>query len=400
MHQHKAKWTLTFIMLFCCLHLADTTSRAKATEKETIALITSTPKQSWKQHHIAQKLAQTMGKNEHRNVTHIVYENGVKTSMDLAKSSAAPVLENPQIKLVVIGDGVKDKAHLIKLIKEERPELLVFSIQHTPSAPVTMADVTIMPDYAVQAHAVPLMVKEMGASALIYLSDTPSEDSPADKMRFEAAQATCASLGIPFTRESLAESATGNNAGAARAISRKVSDLIKKHGIGTVFYATDERVSSHAIREIAKYKGYFINGCLISPLDPFKKALQLKNNENSFETASEIKDVEKAVIRTGNKGKEGSPLTSFDSVAMATLIHFGGLVLDKQASLKSARDLLESFAHIAPQSKWYVTPHSAKRQEQVYLIHQDYYIFGRGFMRSLNMQKIPEPVREIRFDSF
>ena len=400
MHPHKAKWTLTFLALFFCLHLADTTSRAKATEKETIAIITATPKQSWKQHDIAQKVVQSMSKNTDRDILHIAYENGVKTSMDLTKSSAAPVLENPRITLLIVGDGVKDKAHLIKLIKNERPDLLIFSLQHSPTETPTLADITVIPDYAVQGYAIPLAAKEMGAKALIHLSFSPSDESTADKLRFEVEQATCKALGMPLIRESFADAVKENENGQHRIVSRKISDLIKKHGTGAAFFCAEPPLSSNAVREIAKYRGYFINGNLFSPLDPLKNALQLKNNDDYDETPAEIKNVEKSIIRTGNKGKEGSPLSSFDYVALQALVHFGELVLKKQASPSNATELQQSLEHVAPQSKWNVTPHSTKRAEHVYLIHQDYYIFGKGFMRSLNMQKIPAYVESLRSDSF
>ena len=103
------------------------------------------------------------------------------------------------------------------------------------------------------------------------------------------------------------------------------------------------------------------------------------------------------VIKAGGKGRMGTWAYSYGFTTTAGLGEFGKRIVEGKAKLSDRKALLASYGKYSPGAAWngnsYYDSKTGVKMKGFYLIYQDTYIFGKGY---LGMTKVTVPEKYLK----
>lgn len=399
MYKGKGKWILLFsVSMMLALLLAST---AMAAAKFHIGIVTGTVAQGEDELRGAERMIQEYGEvGKGGMIRHITYPDNFMSEMETTMSQIASMADDPLMKVIVVNQGVPGTTEAFRRIKAKRPDILCFSgeAHEDPNVIGSAADLNVNADFVSRGYLIPAAAKKMGAKTFVHVSFPRHMSYESLGRRRAIMEQACKDLGIKFVFETAPDPTSDIGIpGAQQFILEQVPAWIQKYGKDTAFFATNDAQTEPLLRQVAKFGAIFVEADLPSPLMGYPGAfgIDLKNEAGNFPAI--LKKVEAAVIKAGGKNRMGTWAYSYGYTTTAGLAEFGKRIVEGKAKLTDRKALLASYGKYSPGAAWngngYVDAKSGVRMKNYYLIYQDTYIFGKGY---LGVAKIAVPEKYLK----
>jgi len=329
-------------------------------------------------------------------IRHLLYPANFVEERDRAIDMIASLADDPLVKVVVVNQAIPGTAEAFRRIREKRPEILLLAGEshEDPADIAAAADLVVNADFISQGYLIPYAAAKLGARNLVHISFPRHLGYETISRRLAIMGQVCADLSLVFAREEAPDpkSEVGTEA-AKRFITDKFPEWLKKYGPETAFFCTNDAQTEPLIRQVAKLGGFFIEADVPSPLMGYPEAFGLDLGDLSGDWPEILRRVEDAALSRRAGGRLGTWAHSLGFNQTTGLAEFGKLIVEGRAKLTDTRKLLESFGKFSPGGKWngtyFIDPLTGKPLRSYFLIYQDTYILGRGFL-GLTDIKIPE----------
>ncbi|MDR1732551.1 MAG: DUF3798 domain-containing protein [Synergistaceae bacterium] len=329
-------------------------------------------------------------------VRHLIYANDFMEKKDNTTALIAGLADDPLMKVIVINQAVPGTAEALKLIKSRRPDIVCLAgeIHESLDEVAPFADLVLTSDNISRGYLIPYMAKSLGAKTFVHISFSRHMGYAHLKRGFNIMQTACEELGISFVPEE-APDPTGPEGieGAAEFILNIFPEWAQKYGPDTVYFCTNDAHTAPVLQGVAKWGGYFVEAELPSPLMGYPEAFNVDVSDDMGDWPGILSRVEKAVLTAGGGGRMGTWTYSLGYCQTAGLAEFGKRIVEGSANIADTRMLLDCFEIYSPGAKWngtyYTDSITGKPMRNYFLVYQDTYIFGKGYMNATSVA-IPE----------
>ena len=396
----KKSFILFLLAAFAVMSVG--TAAFAANAKFHIGIVTGTVSQSEDDLRGAELAIQKYGDvSKGGMIKHLTYPDNFMSEMETTIAQIAGLADDPKMKVIVVNQAIPGTAEAFRRVKEKRPDILCFAgeAHEDPNVIATIADVTINADFVSRGYLIIDTAKKLGCKTFVHISfprHMSIETLTRRRMIFEQA---CKDLGVKFVFETAPDPLSDVGVvGAQQFLLENVPKWIKKYGKDTTFYATNDAHTEPLIRQVVEHGGFFVEASLPSPLLGYPGALgiDLKAEQGDFQAI--MKKIETAVVAKGGKGRLGTWSYSFPYSGTVGLTQHAINVIEGKSKMTDLRDIFKAFGKYTPGSKWggsyYVDASTGVRLNNFVLLLQDTYIFGKGYIKSAEIE-VPEKYLKI-----
>ncbi|MDR0355837.1 MAG: DUF3798 domain-containing protein [Deltaproteobacteria bacterium] len=319
-------------------------------------------------------------------IEHITYPDSFLADLETTISRIEALADDPLMKAVVVYEGVPGTAEAFSRIRQKRPDIyLLVCESHEDAAVIApVADLVVNADFISRGYLIPYAAKQLGAKTFVHVSfPRHMIDESLSRQRYIMEMAA-KDLGLTFVYEN-APDPTGEAGleGAKNFILEKIPVWLEKYGADTAFYTTNNAHTAPMIRQVVKYGGYFVEADEPSPLMGYPEALELDVEGANGDWKTVVEKIENVIVDSGAGGRLGTWTSSIIAGHVKAMVEFGReLVLGETATSDTVK-LLSLYDKLSPGSKWngnFFVDASLKVVPNVFLIYQDTYILGRGYL--------------------
>ena len=362
-----------------------------------IGIMTGTVSQSEDDLRGAEHMIELYGNSaEGGMITHLTYPDNFMSEMETTISQLVGLADDPKMKVVVVNQAIPGTTEGFRRIREKRPDILLFAGEshEDPGVITTAADLAINADNIARGYLIPLAAQKLGVKTFVHISFPRHMSYETLGRRRAIMEAACKDLGMNFVFETAPDPTSDVGvAGAQQFILEKLPAWLEKYGKDTAFFCTNDAHTEPLLKRIAELGGYFIEADLPSPLMGYPGALGIDLSKEKGDWPAILKRVEEAVIAAGGKGRMGTWAFSYGYTNSAALAEFGKRVTEGKAKLDNLKDLIECYNKFTPGAKWnagyYTDAGTGVRNKKFVMVHQDTYIFGKGYMGMTDIE-VPE----------
>ncbi|MDR0648273.1 MAG: DUF3798 domain-containing protein [Synergistaceae bacterium] len=334
-------------------------------------------------------------------VKHLTYPDNFMSEMETTISQIAGLADDPLMKVVVVNQAIPGTAEGFRRIKEKRPDILCIAgeAHEDPNVIASIADLTVGADFVSRGYLIPHSARELGAKTFVHISFPRHMSYETLGRRRAIMEKACEDLGVKFVFETAPDPTSDVGvAGAQQFILEKVPAWVEQYGNDTVFFCTNDAHTEPLLRQLGTYGGYFVEADLPSPLGGFPGAFGIDLQNETGDWPAILKKVEDAVIAAGAGGRMGTWAYSLGFCHSAGLAEFGKMIVEGNAAIDDTDKLLECYGKFSPGSKWngnYYVDASGVTMDNLYLVYQDTYILGKGYLGVADIQ-VPEKYLSIQ----
>ena len=392
--------TIALLALAACSALP--LSQASAAAKYHVGIITGTVNQGEDEVRGAEAMIKEYGDVKNGGmIQHLTYPNNFSAEQETTISQIVSLANDPLMKAIVMNQAVPGATEGFRRVRQMRPDILLLGgvPQEDPLVIGKVADLIMRNDFVSAGYRVIWAAKQLGSKTFVHISfprHMSIETLTRRRMIFEAA---CKDLGVKFVFETAPDPLSDVGVvGAQQFLLENVPKWIKKYGKDTTFYATNDAHTEPLIRQVIEHGGVFVEASLPSPLLGYPGALgvDLKAEQGDFPAI--MKKIEAAVVAKGGKGRLGTWAYSFPYSGTVGLTQHAINVIEGKSKMKDLRDIFKAFGKYTPGSKWggsyYVDASTGVRLDNFVLLLQDTYIFGKGYIKSAEVE-VPEKYLKI-----
>jgi hypothetical protein len=324
------------------------------------------------------------------------------TEQETTISQIASLANDPKLKAIVMNQAVPGATEGFRRVREARPDILLLAgvPQEDPLVISSVADLVMRNDFVSAGYRVVWTAKQLGAKTFVHISFPRHMSVETLTRRRMIMEQAARDLGLTFVFETAPDPTSDVGVvGAQQFMLEKVPQWVRKYGKATAFYATNDAHTEPLIKQVVDHGGIFVEASLPSPLLGYPGALgiDLKAERGNFPAI--LRKVEAAVVQKGGTGRLGTWAYSFGYCATAGLAQHAINVLDGKAKMTSMPDLFQAFGKYTPGSRWggswYVDASTGVKLKNFALLLQDTYVFGRGFMKSAEIE-VPDKYLKIQ----
>lgn len=227
---------------------------------------------------------------------------------------------DPEVKALIICQGVKGTNEAIRKIKEFRDDILfVVGIPgEDPYEVAKLADIVVEADKIGMGKAMALQAKRMGATTFVHYSFPRHLENALIQERKEELQHHCELNGLTFIdRECIDPLDVNYNTEANEFILSDVAEVVAKHGKDTAFFVTNCYLQVPLIQAVLNQGAIYPQPCCPSPYHGFTQALGIDlNNENMGDVSSTINEITERVHAAGCEGRVSTWPLSLNRIAI------------------------------------------------------------------------------------
>jgi hypothetical protein len=304
--------------------------------------------------------------------------------------------DDPFMKVIVVNQAVPGTTEGFRRVKETRPDIirLAGEAHEDTSEIAAAADLVVNCDFISRGYLIPYLAKKLGAKAFVHVSFPRHLSYEVMNRRRAIMERVCGDLGINFANEE-APDPTGEAGvdGARRYILEKFPSWVEKYGKDTAFFCTNDAHTEPMLQMAAANGCFFIEADLPSPFMGYPDAFGVEVQDDLGDWLGILKKIEAAVDEAGGSGRMGTWVYSVGFIQTAGMAEFGRLIAEGRAKITDTKTLLECYGKFSPGAKWngtyFMDAITAKPVRNYFLIYQDTYIFGKGYMGMTEVE-IPE----------
>ena len=389
-----------------CLGLMAFATQASAAEpaKIHIGICTGTVSQSEDDLRGAEALIKNYGDVANGGmIKHITYPDNFMTEMETTISQIVSFADDPDMKAVIVNQGIPGTTAAFQRIREKRPDimLLVGEAHEDPNVIESAADLAINADNISRGYLIIAAAKKLGVTDFVHISFPRHMSYELLSRRRNIMEVACKDLGVNFHFMSAPDPTSDVGvAGAQQYILEQVPQWLDKLGPKTAFFCTNDAHTEPLLKRLTEDKGgYFIEADLPSPLMGYPGALGIDLADVSGNFPAILKRVEDTVIAKGAAGRMGTWTYSYgftNSLGLGELaIKYAKEGVTGGRSFRrhfKKEDVFEAYNAATPGSTWsggyYVDVATGKEKKNHVLVFEDLYIFGKGYM---HMTEVPVP---------
>lgn len=389
-----------------CLGMMAFATQASAAEpaKIHIGICTGTVSQSEDDLRGAEALIKKYGDVANGGmIKHITYPDNFMTEMETTISQIVSFADDPDMKAVIVNQGIPGTTAAFQRIREKRPDimLLVGEAHEDPNVIESAADLAINADNISRGYLIIAAAKKLGVTDFVHISFPRHMSYELLSRRRNIMEVACKDLGINFHFMSAPDPTSDVGvAGAQQYILEQVPQMLDKLGPKTAFFCTNDAHTEPLLKRLTEDKGgYFIEADLPSPLMGYPGALGIDLADVSGNFPAILKRVEDTVIAKGAGGRMGTWTYSYgftNSLGLGELaIKYAKEGVTGGRSFRrhfKKEDVFAAYNAATPGSTWsggyYVDVATGKEKKNHVLVFEDLYIFGKGYM---HMTEVPVP---------
>ncbi len=365
------------------------------TEPFHIGLVTSSRAQSEDDRRGAEEFQRSFGAGR---VTLATYPDNFSEAPEETIEIILKMAEDPEMKAIIVNQGVDGTAEAFRRVKEKRPDILCIAGQpHEAFSEINAAaDLVVLSDFVARGYLMIKTAHDLGCHTFVHISFPRHLSHDTISRRLAVMQAACEEFGMEFVMETAPDPTTEVGvSGAQRFILQAVPEWIKKYGKDTAFFCTNDAHTEPLIRKLIECGGYFIEADLPSPLMGYPGALGLDLSDDTGDFGRIIAHVEAALVEQGGAGRFGTWTSSYGYSLSSALAEHAANVIDHKSELTDIDDLSRAFKVFSPGAEWngshYTDPKTGTRTDNMILVYQDTYIFGDpGHYMGTTKVEIPE----------
>ncbi len=377
------------ILFFSCQKKDDAAMADSATtdsDQFHIGIVTGTVSQSEDDLRGAEELISRYGSvADGGMIQHLTYPDNFTQEQETVISQIAGLADDPQMKAVVVNQGIPGTAEAFRRIRERRPEvlLLIGESQEDPNIVKNVADVITNVDYISRGYLIINSAKELGATKFIHISFPRHMGIEVLSYRRQIMEKAAADLGIEFINQSAPDPLSDVGvAGAQAFILEQVPAWIQQYGADTAFFTTNDALTEPLIKQTLKYGGIFVEADLPSPLMGYPGALGLDLTNEAGDFNAIVEKEEEVIVAQGGTDRFGTWVYSTGYVTSIALGEHAIKVINGENQIDDKDQLMSVFGENSPGIKWnsgynidFTTDTPVLNH---FLIYQDTYVFGRG----------------------
>lgn len=334
-------------------------------------------------------------------IQHVTYPVNFMNEQETTISQIVGLANDPLMKAIVMNQAVPGATEGFRRVRETRLDILLLAgvPQEDPIVISSVADLVMRNDFVSAGYRIVWTAKQLGAKNFVHISFPRHMSIETLTRRRMIMEAACKDLGLAFIFETAPDPTSDIGiVGAQQFMLEKVPQWVKKYGKETAFYATNDAHTEPLIKQIATYGGIFVEASLPSPLLGYPGALGIDLKEEKGNFPAIMKKVEKTVVDKGGKDRFGTWAFSFGYSATVGLTEHAKRVIEGKSKMLNLVDIFSAFGKYTPGSRWggawYVDASTGVKLKNFALLLQDTYIFGKGFMKSAEIE-VPEKYLKI-----
>jgi len=335
----------------------------EVTQNYHIGVVTTSVSQSEDNARGAEAVVKQYGaSNEGGKITVVTIPDNFMQEQETTISQMVSLADDPEMKAIVVAEGIPGTYPAFKAIREKRPDILLITKFMHISFPRHLSYETISRRRAIMEQT----AKDLGMEYIEMSAPDPLSD-----------------VGVP---------------GAQQFILEQVPNWIAKYGKDIAFFATNDAQTEPLLKQIAANGGYFIEADLPSPTMGYPGALGIEFTDDEKGNWPKILEkVEKAVVEAGGSGRMGTWAYSYNFSGLQGLTDLAVKSIESGDKDFTLEKVLASLDTATPGSKWngsLMKDNNGVEIKNSFFVYQDTYVFGKGYMGVTSVE-VPEKYGKI-----
>jgi hypothetical protein len=335
-------------------------------------------------------------------IRHVTMPDSFMSEMETTITQIVGLADDPLIKVIVVDDAIPGTTEAFRRIKETRPDIICLAgePQEDPGVIGAVADLAIFADNIARGYLIIHTAKELGAEKFVHISFPRHMGYELLARRRAIMEEACKDLGLEFIFETAPDPTSDVGIpGAQQFILERVPSWVESYGTNTAFFATNDAQTEPLLVQVAKNGALFVEPDLPSPLMGYPGAFGIDLQNEAGDWPAILKKVESAVTEAGGSGRMGTWAFSYGWSTTCALAEFGKNIVEGTAKLEDLDGLWAAYAKFTPGANWngsaYKDPNTGASSDNIILVYQDTYVFGRGYMNVTSLE-IPEKYLSIK----
>jgi DNA-binding LacI/PurR family transcriptional regulator len=322
-------------------------------------------------------------------IRHLVYTDDYLDNPPKAADLISSLADDPLMKVVVVNQALDGTAEAFRRIKAKRPDIFCLAAEPFEESEVIAgaADLVIVTDYVARGYLIPQAAQILGARTFVHLSFPRHMAMESIRVRNVIMKEACKDLGLEYVEVSTLDPIGPQGLDkAAGNLTEVFDDLLSRYGKETAFFCTNDALTEHLIKAVTEKGGIFVEADIPSPLLGYPQALEVDVEPIIGQWGQVLKKVEDEVAKRGGAGRLGTWAYPLGFSETAGLVEFGKLLAEQKAQVTETSALLKCLDKLSPGARWngsyYNDPQSGKPWRNLFLVYQDTYVFGRGYIET------------------
>ena len=331
-------------------------------------------------------------------VTLATYPDNFPDEKETVVQTIVNMADDPDMKAVIVNQGVPGTAEAFRQIKERRPDILCICGESQEDLPVIAeaADLVVVNDFVSRGYLIIKTAADLGCKTFVHISFPRHLGIESLSRRLAVMKEAGKELGVEIVEETAPDPTSDVGvAGAQQFILEKTPEWVAKYGTDSAYFCTNDAHTEPLIKQLLEYGGYFIEADLPSPLMGYPGALDVDLTDAAGDFEKILETVENAVVEKGGAGRFGTWAFSYGYASSFALAQHAVNVINGDSELTELDDISDAFGEVSGVD-WsganYTDATTGVKTENLYLVYQDTYIMGREgdkFMHTPDVE-IPE----------
>jgi hypothetical protein len=332
------------------------------------------------------------------NVILATYPDNFPDEKETVIQTIVNMADDPDMKAVIVNQGVPGTAEAFRQIKERRPDIICISGESQEDLPVIAeaADLVVVNDFVSRGYLIIKTAADLGCKTFVHISFPRHLGIESLSRRLAVMKEAGKELGVEIVEETAPDPTSDVGvAGAQQYILEKTPEWVDKYGTDSAYFCTNDAHTEPLIKQLLACGGYFIEADLPSPLMGYPGALGVDLSDAAGDFQKILETVENAVIEKGGAGRFGTWAYSYGYASSYALAEHAVNVVKGDAELCELDDIADAYGEVSGVD-WsganYTDATTGVKTENLFLVYQDTYIMGREgdkFMHTPDVE-IPE----------
>jgi hypothetical protein len=286
-----------------------------------VGIMTGTVSQGEDEYRGAERMIKRYGADR---IRHVTYPDNFMVEQETMIAQIMNVAADPEVKAIVLAQGVPGSMAAMKKVRELRPEMLflIDNPHEDPHQVANYADVCVIPDDLRRGDTIVELARKMGAETFVHYSFPRHMSQELLSRRMKIMETRAEALGMKFIYIN-APDPTGDQGlpGAQKFVLEDVPRQIAQYGKEIAFFSTNCGMQEPLIRACMDNGAIMPEQCCPSPTHGYPGALGIAISEEQAGDMAAIREAIQAKVGEANQhGRMATWPVSVGMVGIEALI--------------------------------------------------------------------------------
>jgi len=309
-------------------------------------------------------------------VTQTMPDNFMK-EQEVFISNGMALVSDPDVKALIVNQGVQGTAAMFEKIRAERPDVLLIAVTPAETDVIgSKGDILIQPDELAMGFTIPAQAQKLGAKTFVHYSFPRHMSYPLLAQRRDIFKVECEKIGMKFV-DATAPDPTGDAGipGAQQFILEDVPRKIKELGKDTNFFSTNCAMQEPLIKAALENGGIDAQQCCPSPYHGYPGALGLQIPEDKAGDVDYlIGQIKTKIAEKGGTGRFSTWPVPFSMMSTAAAVDYAMQYAEGKITSKNDPEVLKA-AYKAASGGFEIKFSNYNNMDNFYLLLCDYITF-------------------------